>query len=425
MTKLGIALAALLSFAASADAGPLGGMGLPSLPGGLGTLTNRTTGMLDQDVSGLGSTVRDAVGRPRAPRAFERDPSGARIVRGEVLALSPSEKSLAVARGLNFSIMRQTNLDALGLSVAVLRVPDGMSASDALAALRKADPDGAYDVDHIYDPSGSVSDKPAHAEPSAVSHEHLRVGMIDGGIDQRHGVFEHATIISHGFVQSAGPIATQHGTAVASLLVGSDSDVTGMLPDATLYVADVYCGQAAGGSADAIVEALAWMAANDVPVVNVSLSGPPNAILAAAVNAFVKRGHVLVAAVGNDGPAAGVEYPAGYPGVVGVTSVDDNHAVQLEANRGVDVAFAATGVDVTVATLNGRHTSMTGTSFAAPIVTARFALLVSHADPHTTAQAWTTLEHAALHLGAPGRNDVYGYGFLDRPGSRANTTAAK
>jgi hypothetical protein len=425
MTKFGIALMALLSLAASAQAGPLG-LGLPSLPGGLGTLTNRATGTLDRDIAGLDNAVRDAVGRPRVPRAFEKDTSGVRIVRGEVLALSPSEKSLAIARGLNFGILRQTNLSALGLNVAVLRVPDGMSASDALVALRKADPDGAYDVDHIYDPSGSVSDKPTStATMSVETYAALRVGMIDGGIDQRHDAFAHATIVPRGFMPNASPIATQHGTAVASLLVGSDSDVTGGLPGATLYVADVYCGQAAGGSADAIAEALGWLAANNVPVANVSLSGPPNAILAAAVNAFVKRGHVLVAAVGNDGPAAGVEYPAGYPGVVGVTSVDTNHAVQREANRGADVAFAATGVDVSVATLNGRHTTMTGTSFAAPVVAARFALLVSRADPHITAQAWNTLERTALHLGGPGRNDVYGYGFLDRPPSPANATASK
>ena len=425
MSKFGIALAALLGLAAPAGAGPLG-LGVPALPGGLGTLTNRATGTLDQGVTGLNNTVRDVVGRPRVPRAFEKDASGVRIVRGEVLALSPSEKSLAVARGLNFGLVRQTNLEALGLTVAVLRVPDGISASEALTALRKADPDGAYDVDHIYDPSGSVSDKPTNAAATnAGSHASLRIGMIDGGIDQRHDVFAQATIVPRGFAANAAPVATQHGTAVASLLVGSDSDVTGVLPDATLYVADVYCGQATGGSADAIAEALGWLAANDVPVVNVSLSGPPNAILAAAVNAFVKRGHVLVAAVGNDGPAAGVEYPAGYPGVVGVTSVDADHAIQLEANRGADVAFAATGVDVPVATLNGRHTSMTGTSFAAPIVAARFALLVSHADPHIAAQAWNTLERTAIHLGAPGRNDVYGYGFLGRPTSSASATASK
>ena len=427
--KLVLVLAATL-MAIPAAAGPLGG-GLPSLPGALGTVTGRTTGALDRTLSGVGNgvgnVIRDTVGRPRtSSRAYEKDANGLRIVRGEVLALSPSAKSLEIARGLNFTLVRQTSLDALGLNVAVLNVPDGMSASDALAALRKADPTGAYDVDHLYDPSGSAAKNTAHASATLpASHASLRIGMIDGGIDQKHGAFAHATLLARGFVANNQPLATQHGTAVASLLVGSDSDVNGALPDARLYAADVYCGQAAGGSADAIAEALAWMAANDVPVTNVSLSGPDNAILAAAVNAFVRRGHVLVAAVGNDGPAAGTEYPAGYPGVVGVTAVDEHHAVQLEANRGTDVAFAAEGVDIPVAALNDRHTTMTGTSFAAPIVTARFALLVPRPDPRAAAQALAVLERAAEHLGPAGRNDVYGYGFLARSPSLSNATASK
>jgi len=420
--NLAIVLAAILT-AAPAAAGPLG-VGLPSLPGALGAATGRTTGVLDQTLSGTGNVLRDTVGRPRtSSRAYEKDVNGLRIVKGEVLALSPSAKSLEIARGLNFTLVRQTSLDALGLNVAVLNVPDGLSAADALAALRKADPAGVYDVDHIYDPSGSAVQKTASANaPSAISHAPLRVGMIDGGVDQKHEAFAHATFVSRGFVADAQPFATQHGTAVASLLVGADSDVNGALPDARLYAADVYCGQATGGSADAIAEALAWMAANDVPVTNVSLSGPDNAVLAAAVNAFVKRGHVLVAAVGNDGPAAGTEYPAGYPGVVGVTAVDEHHAVQLEANRGADVAFAAEGVDVPVAALNDRHTTMTGTSFAAPIVTARFALLVPRADPRLAAEALAKLEHAAEHLGPAGRNDIYGYGFLPRSPSSATAS---
>jgi hypothetical protein len=40
------------------------------------------------------------------------------------------------------------------------------------------------------------------------------------------------------------------------------------------------------------------------------------------------------------------------------------------------------------------------------------------------AQAWSALERAALHLGAPGRNDVYGYGFLGRPAPSAPESSA-
>lgn len=421
----GYTLFLALVAATPAVAGPLGGLGVPQIlhgvPGTVDGLTNRTTGLVDQSLT----TVRDTVGRPSVPRAVEKDAQGFRIVRGEVLALAPGDRSLAIARGLAFSVIRQDDLPSLGLSVTVLAVPDGMSAADALVALRKADPAGTYDVDHIYDPSGGKGGSASAAQPAPVIRAAIRVGMIDGGVDTRHDAFDDAHIVTQGFVAKGAALATVHGTAVASLLVGRDDDVTGALPGATLFAADVYCGQPAGGSADAIAHALGWLAANDVAVANVSLTGPPNIILGAAVRAFLRRGHVLVAAVGNDGPAAGLEYPAAYPGVVGVTAVDDKHDVQLEANRGADVMFAAPGVDVTAATPRDRHDTMTGTSFAAPIVAARFAVLMPAPDPKAAAAALATLEKNALHLGAPGRNDTYGFGFLDRPGPLPNTTAAR
>jgi len=137
--------------------------------------------------------------------------------------------------------------------------------------------------------------------------------------------------------------------------------------------------------------------------------------LAAAVAAFVKSGHVLVAAVGNDGPAAPERYPAAYAGVVGVTSVDAHRAVQIDANRGGDVAFAARGVDVRAAGLEGSYASLTGTSYAAPLVAARFALLMPRPDPAAVARAWVSLKAASIDLGAPGRDAVFGYGYLDPP----------
>jgi len=422
--KVATAVAGLV-WALPADGGPLG-LGLPSIPnvtGTLGNITSRTVGGLETDVNAV-NAFRDPVGRPRAPRALERDGNGFRVVRGEVLALSPNASSLAAARSLNFTVVRQDALPALGLSVVTLRVPGGMSATEALEALRKADPSGTYDVDHVYNPSGATGAGPEeNVGEKAGFAASLHVGMIDGGVDSHHDAFARATIVAKPCDSAPNFLPTKHGTAVASLLVGSDGDVAGALPGATLYAADVYCGHPDGGSADAIARALAWLAENDVPVVNVSLSGPPNAILAAAVNAFVNRGRVIVAAVGNDGPAAPVEYPAGYPGVAGVTSVDDRQQIDLEANRGPDVAFAARGVDVPAATIHGSHDSVSGTSFATPIVTARFALLLSHADTRALQRAWTTLERAAIHLGPPGRNDMFGYGMLDRP--RSTATAEK
>lgn len=416
-TLIAAAALTLVPSAAPAQLLPHAGGLVPNvLPTVTGTLRN-TTNNLDSALNNTVTIVRDTVGRPAAvtARVFETDINGANVVRGEILAISPTNESLATAGRLDFEIARRENLETLGLSLVVLRAPDGMSVTTALAALRNADPAGSYDYNHIYNPSGERSGTSASVASPPPGRSDIRIGMIDGGIDRRNPALRQVNIESKTFAGKGSGLPSDHGTAVASLLVGRDGDFHGALDGASLYAADVYGGVATGGSADDIARALAWLAANQIPVTNISLTGPPNALLAAATAAFVKTGHVLVAAVGNDGPAAPARYPAAYPGVIGVTSVDADRTIQIDANRGPDVAFAALGVSVRAASQHGRYAKVTGTSFAAPVIAARFALLMDHPDPAAATHAFTILQGAALDLGAPGRDSVFGYGYLDTP----------
>jgi hypothetical protein len=346
---------------------------------------------------------RDPVGRPNDPRTvalvLARDDRGAAIVRGEILAVSPSDASLAIAQGLNFHVLRQDRLQALGISSVTLAIPDGMTASGALARLRQADPGGNYDYAHVYNPSGGASASTARsAKPTFSKPEpSIRLGMIDGGIEKKHSAVKGATITVQRFAGTERAAGTAHGTAIASLLVGQDSGFSGYLPGAQLYAADIFGGAPDGGSADTIARALNWLAANNIAVTNVSLAGPPNALLEAAVRGFVARGHVLVAAVGNDGPAAPPNYPAAYPGVVAVTSVDASRHLQLDANRGI-AQFAALGVDVRAASLPLGYSNVTGTSYATPAVAARFALILPTADPKIATEVRDRLSQGAVMI---------------------------
>src|SRR4029077_8983492 len=102
--------------------------------------------------------------------------------------------------------------------------------------------------------------------------------------------------------------------------------------------------------------------------------------LEAVVQHVITGGHIVVAAVGNDGPAAPPLYPAAWPGVVGVTGVDDGNRVLVEAQRGPQVKFAAPGAKMAAAKRPSGYTLVRGTSFAAPIVAGLLALRLSEPD---------------------------------------------
>ena len=58
----------------------------------------------------------------------------------------------------------------------------------------------------------------------------------------------------------------------------------------SLYVADIYGGNRAAGSATAIVKALGWLAGHRAQVINISLVGPPNKLVERAVLLVQRRG---------------------------------------------------------------------------------------------------------------------------------------
>ncbi|MBA4748553.1 MAG: S8 family serine peptidase, partial [Sphingopyxis sp.] len=149
-----------------------------------------------------------------------------------------------------------------------------------------------------------------------------------------------------------------------------------------------------------------------VPVINISLSGPRNPVVASAVARITKRGHVIVAAAGNDGPAAPPVFPGAYEGVVGVTAVDGANRVYRYANRGNYIDFSARGVAVSAIDADGALRDATGTSFAAPVIAARLAAQLRKPDAAASQLAIRALEAQARDLGAPGRDPIFGAGLI-------------
>lgn len=341
---------------------------------------------------------------------LDRDPRGELVVRAEVVAVDITDAALERARENDFVLKRTQELADLGLKISVLQTPAGWSAARGLKKLRKLDPQGVYDFNHVYLGSGDLgrdglgplrADAPAAGAAPAST---VRAGLIDGGVDVAHEYFAHTRFQRFGCDGRAVP--SEHGTAVAAVLVSRQSVNE-------VFAADVYCGQPAGGASDAVAAALGWMARERVAVINMSLVGPRNALLERAVGSLVSRGFLIVAAVGNDGPAAAPLYPAAYDGVLGVTAVDKHHHVLIEACRGKQVDFAAEGADVRAATFApDQYGTMRGTSFAAPRIAQLFAPALQQPDAAMREREIGRWAGLVTDLGKKGRDDVYGMGEL-------------
>lgn len=246
----------------------------------------------------------------------------------------------------------------------------------------------------------------------------LKVGVIDTDIDQSHPAFAGRNIHRFDFAPEGRRLAPNwHGTAVLSLLAGNpQTNTPGLIPEAEFFAANVFFSDERGEMAAdtmSIVNALDWMTASRVGLVNMSFSGPRDGLVADAIERMSEKGTVFVAAAGNEGPAAAPAYPAAYPQVIAVTAVTKDMRNYRYANRGEHIDVAAPGVDIWTAAPGGRGAFHSGTSFAAPYVTAVMAV----ESPDTLKQEKADLLDGlpVIDLGGEGRDPVYGRGLLLAP----------
>ena len=307
------------------------------------------------------------------PRELENDGNGQPVRRGVLVIVDPDPASLQSAVRAGFPIIADDRDPELGIRSVTVSIPRDLSTRQGLKRLHSVAPALQADFDHLYEPAGGAllpfAGTLATSAPGSGGGP--RIGIVDGGVAS-HPSMGGASIEQNGF--SGRPQPTGHGTAVASLIVGSQGPFQGAARGASLFVADVYGGSRAAGSASSIVRALSWLASKRPQVINISLVGPQNRLVQRAVQALRARGIGIVAAVGNDGPAAPPQYPASYPGVVAVTGVDARGRALPEAGKAAHLDFAAPGADMAAALPGQGYAKVRGTSFAAPLATARLAL---------------------------------------------------
>lgn len=333
---------------------------------------------------------------------LETDELGEEFLAREVLLAGPAEDVLLAQRE-GYRIISDDTLGGNGRHLARLLAPAHLKTSDAVAALQALTPNSLVTPNSAYrSTQAGRSQRASTQETERRATRNIIIGVIDTGVDE---AMANAGVVAMRAFGQGGYSVREHGSSVAAVL--ADQSVR-------MRVADVFGATSRGdpiASASAIAAALHWMTEARVPVINVSIEGPSNEILRRMIADATRDGFVIVAAAGNGGPLAAPAFPAAYEGVVAVTAVDGSGRPYPRANRGEYVDFAAFGVDVPVQ-LGGATLSVSGTSFAAPIVAVRIAEHLSTPSPSTAASAIDAVRGEAVDRGAPGRDPVYGWGIV-------------
>ena len=244
-----------------------------------------------------------------AKEGVETDREGFRYRRSEFVALDLDPREIGALRSKGFAVVRTERLVNAGRTLHLVKGPARQADSESFSQLDDIADPGSFSYNHLFDSSSGEVRKTKGATPRARAACGCQIGMVDTGVASTLPIFKHV-IVEQRALNGRVVAPKQHGTAVAHQFAGT-APVRGKRT--RIVVADIFSGpRATAGSTFALVQALDWLAASGVPVINVSLAGPRNAVVAGSVERLVRRGHVIVAAAGNDGPAAPPVFPGAY-----------------------------------------------------------------------------------------------------------------
>lgn len=276
----------------------------------------------------------------------------------------------------------------------------------------------------------------------------VTVAVLDSGVDAGHPDLAGQVLPGADFVDGSTDGRRDfvgHGTTVAGLIAGRNSDtggVVGVAPEAKILPVRVLDKENKYDDATVVAGGLRWAVDHGARVVNISLGGGARSdALADALAYAAAHDVVVIACTGNLTPGTNsteVWYPAREAGVVAVAGLNNAESVSAPAGGTGSAAVPPAGAGgaapanaLWAGSLTGPPTVLTapavnligprpggywkvqGTSFAAPLVAGTAALIRSKWPTLDAANVINRLIRTARDLGPPGRDDQYGYGEVN------------
>jgi subtilisin family serine protease len=324
------------------------------------------------------------------------------IVRLQPNADLEAEVKKATDQGARLSFLYRNAL--LGFAVEVpQRVVDYLRRNPAVVAVDPDDPvtvsatqsSPPWGLDRIDQRALPLSGSYTYPSSGAgVAAYVIDTGILDGHTDFGGRVRSGYTAINDGLGTTD---CNGHGTHVAGTVAGSTYGVAKAATPVAVRVLD--CTGA--GNTSGLIAGLDWVAADHAAgtpaVANLSLGGPSNSSLDAAVQSLVNDGVTVAVAAGNDNVDACTRSPARAAAALTVAASDRADARASFSDFGTCVDLFAPGVGIVSDWYTGSTATNTlsGTSMAAPHVAGAAALLLSQQRSLTPAEVSNRLVGSA------------------------------
>jgi serine protease len=241
------------------------------------------------------------------------------------------------------------------------------------------------------------------------------VCVIDSGVHIGHEDFAGVNFTG-GFPSGWDTDLCGHGTHVAGTIAAANNTtgVVGVTPgEVSLYIVKVFGDSCQWTYSSALFDAALKCRDAGADIISISTGGNTYSALEEMVfdGLYQDDGILTIASAGNHG-VPNYFYPASLDSVVSVAAVDADNVRAFFSRYNDQVELAAPGVDILSTYNDGSYVLMSGTSMAAPHVSAAAAVVWSSDTSKTNEDIRLVLQQTALDLGAPGRDDEYGFGLI-------------
>ena len=246
------------------------------------------------------------------------------------------------------------------------------------------------------------------------NNERIKIAILDSGIDWGNDInlaYQVSLVPGEEEMTQVFMDGTGHGSSVASLIAANDdgNGITGINENVDIYSYRVLDDENQS-PVSRIAEAIYMAIEQDVDIINMSFGmNEYSETLREAVHTAAEKGILLIAAAGNTGED-GVQYPAAYEDVMAVGAVNKNGMVEDYSAKGEEIEIVAPGELVRTTGFIGAEEVISGTSLAAPQITA-VASLIWQKDFKVSADFVRGLLNESANL--YGKLDEYGNGLVD------------